>query len=252
MVRMFSLRVSIHSMGRPRRRAAAATTISSGRAPALAPNPPPMSGTITRTSPSSRRSEAAISPRRANGCWDVAQTVSRPASGETTMASGSRGTGARRWFTKRPLTVTSAPRSGSSSVPEAKWPATLEACLGKRCTWEPWRAAAGSVTTSSGSRSTWTSAAASPAASLDSAMTIASGSPTKRTRSSARRGRANGAGTISNPTRAGRSRSAPVRTATTPGSAAAALVSIALTWAWASGERTKTACRVPTGRRSPT
>jgi len=116
----FSLRVSTHCTGRPSRCATAATTISSGRAPALAPNPPPMSGTTTRTAPSSSPSEDAISARSPNGVWLVAQTLSRPPSGTATMASGSIGTGASRWLTKRARMVTSAPSSGSSSVPDAK------------------------------------------------------------------------------------------------------------------------------------
>src|SRR5216683_1574834 len=105
---MFSDRVSIHFTGRPSFRAAAAMTISSGRAPALAPNPPPMSPTTTRISSGPMPSDDAIAARSPKGAWLVAHTRSRPASGTTRIASDSIGTGAKRWLTNRPWIVTSA------------------------------------------------------------------------------------------------------------------------------------------------
>src|SRR6266567_824828 len=80
---MFSERVSIHFTGRPSFRAAAATTISSERAPAFAPNPPPMSPTTTRMSAGDMSSDDAISARSPNGTWLVARTRRRPPSGTT-------------------------------------------------------------------------------------------------------------------------------------------------------------------------
>jgi hypothetical protein len=72
-------------------------------------------------------SDDAISARSPKGVWLVAQTVRRPAaSGTTRIASGSIGTGASRWFTKRPWIVTSAPARTSSLPRGGKWLATLE------------------------------------------------------------------------------------------------------------------------------
>ena len=57
----------------------------------LPPNPPPISGAITRTRPSSMPKWRASSARMANGRCVPAQTVRRPPSHSATAARGSMG-----------------------------------------------------------------------------------------------------------------------------------------------------------------
>ena len=88
-----------------------------------------------------------------------------------------------------------------------------------------------------------------------SATTTAMGSPTKRTVPVARSGRPNVSGHMPGPNGGGiggRSRSAAVSTASTPGIAAAPLVSTEAMCAWAIVERTNTAAAAPASFTSPT
>ncbi len=113
---MLSERVSDHRTGRPIFFAAAATTANSGYIRSLAPNPPPTSGAITRTRFLSTPRSSARSLRISNGTCDDTQTVYPPSSsGMTAIAFVSMGTGARRCWTTRSRTTTSAPSRTSSS-----------------------------------------------------------------------------------------------------------------------------------------
>ena len=129
--------------------------------------------------------------------------------------------------------------------------ATLLPTSGKRCTSEV-SASTGSVSDGSGSRSTITSSAASTAAARVSATTATIASPTKRTVPVASRGRVIFWSTMMIGTSSGRSRSAPVTTASTPGAASASLVSTATMRPWASVERTKTTWAAPSWTMSST
>src|SRR3990170_6112253 len=81
---------------------------------------------------------------------------------------------------------------------------------------------------------------------------MATGSPTYRTRSPARSGRAKGPSTFPDGGRGGRSRSAAVRTAVTPGISAALATPTPDTAACAIMDRTKQACSAPSTGTSST
>ncbi len=128
-----------------------------------------------------------------NGICVDAQIVSPPpSSGTTANASGSIGTGARRWFMNRARTTTSAPAKTSSSQSLSKRCATFVPIPGNNRGAVGSAAATGSVTTSSGSASSHSTSAASSACAAVSATTRAYGSPTNRTRSRASTSRWNG------------------------------------------------------------
>jgi hypothetical protein len=80
--------------------------------------------------------------------------------------------------------------------------------------------------------------------------TATTGSPTNRTRSVARNGRAVCCGAIGNSTAGERPRSAPVTTSTTPGDSRAADTSIDVIRACAMGDRTNVTCSAPASRSS--
>ena len=109
-----------------------------------------------------------------------------------------------------------------------------------------------STSASRGSTSTITASAASIAAERVSATTATTGSPTKRTVPDARIGRAISWLTIPIGSSGGRSRSAAVTTASTPGAVAASVVSISTMRPWAIVERTKTTCAAPGAATSST
>jgi hypothetical protein len=111
------------------------------------------------------------------------------------------------------------------------------------------------ATASSGSHATSTASAPSSAAWRLSATTRATGSPTKRTAcdaSTPNTGAWKPSGPMTTTGCTTPSRSAAVRTATTPGTAAAAVVSIPPIAAWGKGLRTNAACSRPGNRRSST
>src|SRR5918999_2160958 len=96
-----------------------------------------------------------------------------------------------------------------------------------------------------------TASAASTAWALDRPTTTATGSPTNRTRSRARGGRAN-SGPRSPAASGARFRSPATNTPSTPGRLLAALVSMSRILAWAMYERTNAACRASGVTRSST
>src|SRR5262245_42850604 len=165
-------------------------------------------------------------------------------SGAATAVLGSIGAGMTRWFTRRARSTTSASSILAESPVQGASTATLPPCSGNSSGAPGSSAATGSVTTGSGSYSTETSSAAWSACSRVAATTTATASPRKRTTSRASCGRAMTGGPIPGG-RGGRSRSAAVSTATTPGMPAAWLVSSPPMRACATTERTKTACSAP-------
>ena len=72
------MRLSTQRTGRPSRRASWATTISSSETMPLAPNPPPMSFTSTRTSAGSISRDSATPSRKPWVPWELAQQVNFP------------------------------------------------------------------------------------------------------------------------------------------------------------------------------
>ena len=232
----FSRRVCTHWTGRARRRAVAATTTASGVGSNLPPNPPPTCGARTRTSAgSSPRLSATASRTVWTRCVEAHSTTPSP-SGSANAPSGSIGAAAIRWFTKRPLTTTSAsPRTDCSSAVASSH--TTEADTSST-----------ELVTGSGSTSTTTSSTASTAWAAVSATTTATGSPTKRTVSRASGGRVKRASSIGCPRNGASPRSSPVSTATTPLAARAADGSRRTMWPCATSARTKAAWSFSPGR----
>lgn len=212
----------------------------------FAPKPPPTSGAIARIRPFSRPSHSARSFRTSNGIWVETHTVSPPpSSGRASNVFVSMGTGARRWFTTRPRTTTSAPFSASSSQSEANASARFVPASGNRSGASFSSAASAPITGGRGSYSTPTTSTASTAWAWVSASTTATGSPTNRTTPLARTGRSNGPSTLLDGGWGSRSRSAAASTATTPGIAAATDASMPEIRACAIMERTNEARSAP-------
>ncbi len=181
------------------------------------------------------------------GACEVAQTVYSPVDGSYCAAAprASIGVGISRWLTSRCFTTTSASASAwsvASFSPQDQSMTMLPGAFSCSCGAPSAVACSASTTTSSGSQSTSISASASSAASRLSATTAATPAPVKVTRSiSSALGvltkfstppacHAHGSG--------GRcSKSLPVTTAITPGTAAAFVVSMLPIRACAYGER---------------
>ena len=134
------------------------------------------------------------------------------------MALPSIGTTAIRWLTNRPRTTTSASSSGSGPSRSRRPTAKLEPMASNWTGASGWSAASASITASNGSASTSMASTASAAWAAVSATTATIASPTKRTRSTARGGRAQ-ASLSETPKlwNGARSKSAWVNAATTPG-----------------------------------
>ena len=152
---MLSLRVSVQRVDRPSSRASHETMISSVRPlddTIFAPNPPPTSGAITRTSDGSIPSIPAIASRSWCGVCVLSHTVSLPSSNCAAVERGSSGHGAMRWLTSVPETVTSQPSKRSSALAAGGCvrAATFVPAPGKRSV-SSFSASSGSTTTGSGS-----------------------------------------------------------------------------------------------------
>ena len=174
--------------------------------------------------------------------------------GSPTEQRGSIGAPDVRWLAKLCSMVTSASARAASKSP----PATAHSCvlLVPNCSQTSGApsssALTGSTTTGLGSYSTMTSSAASSAAPLLVATTTATGSPTCLT-SPRLSGQftgvlistPGGAQTIAIPPAKSPAMSSPVSTATTPVRSLAAVASIDVIAACASGERMIAACSVP-------
>ena len=251
---MLSLRDSCQRTGRPTICAARPTARYSGYTCSFAPNPPPTSGAMVRTRSFGTSSISARSERMSNGTCVDTHTVKPPsASGTTMMPFVSMGTGARRWFTNRPRTTTSAPASASVSQFISKACATLLPDSGQSSGAPSATAASTSVTAGSGSYIGTINSAASWARASVSATTMAMGSPTYRTTSLASTSRTK-KGPSSVPDSpstfplggwGGRPRSSASKTVTTPGSARAASTSTPESAAWGIMERANTARSAP-------
>ena len=180
-----SRRSSVQRTGRPSSAAANATTgVSTGNVP-LEPNPPPTSGTITRSDASSRRSICASCARGRCALSDDVHTVSRSPSGTASAPLPSS-----KAFVSRPITRSVR----TTCAARANAPATSPSRCSQRAIGSPAR---GSSTAGSGSYSTSTCSARSSASARDSATTAATGCPTYRTSPSASSGC--GIGDTSNP-----------------------------------------------------
>ena len=94
--------------------------MNSGKLTALAPNPPPTAGAITRTRSGGVSSAAATASRKSCGRWvlhhSVTASVSPPAPGAATTADGSIGAADMRWLRTRALTVRSCPVIAAGSA----------------------------------------------------------------------------------------------------------------------------------------
>ena len=253
----FSPRSSVHLTGRLRCFEAAATASSSREAPIFRPNEPPISPARTRTlSPSRPRRAATPFLVMCTLCVAAWKVISpRSAFQLATQPRPSMGT-----FWCR---CTSIWKSSTRSAP-AKVPGTSPNSLREwaRAMLLPRFANSGGLlgssakaaVTTAGRSSYSTSTSSQPSSAIYrlSAITIATGSPTRRTLSVASRVNSGvgpaGANSASSGSGAGTviaSRSAPVRTATTPGSSRAAEASTESTSACANGERTNAACSIP-------
>ena len=115
------------------------------------------------------------------------------------MPFGSIGTAASRWFTIRCETTTSASSKMPSTGPVPIVFATFDPCSSWMIGASASSAASMSATAGSGSYSTITASAASNACDFDRATTIATMSPTNRTRSRASGGRFIVGGSITKP-----------------------------------------------------
>ena len=238
-------RDSIHRIGRPSRRANAETTTCSGEQSIFAPNPPPTVCAITRTSSTGRPSEVATISRIEKTSWMDAHTVSPFSSGAAVHAFTSSGTGARICATTLCSITTWASWKKAGSSPVSNSIATLVPASGNRWGASAMAAWAGSTTAGRGSMSATTTSAASNAWARVSATTTASGSPTNRTTSRARIGRANASGSAPDVHIGFRSRSREVKTPTIPGMAAASSTSTPSNLPCARKDRTNTAWAAP-------
>ncbi len=179
-----------------------------------------------------RRSDFSIPMTLAIGWWPntfwvPTHSVIVPSSwGSARALLVSMGTAARRWLWKPAETTTSASAKRSSARSPVLSTTTLLPTSGNSTGAPSAVAAATSATASSGSMSAQTRSAASAAARSDSATTMATISPTKRTRSLAIGGRAVSRGQYGPCRIIPSSRSSAVKTATTPGAARASSVSI--------------------------
>src|SRR5581483_10653018 len=206
------------------------------------------------------KTKAVISSRITCGACEVIQTVYWPAVGSywPIAPRGSIAVGIRRWLTSRCRTTTSAPSRAlavASASPHSHSMHTFPGAASWICGAPSSTARSGSTTTSSGSQSTSTSPSASSAASGVSATTAATAAPVNVTLSiSSARGvatwfstppacQAHGSGLRC-------SKSLPVYTPSTPGAAAAALVSMPRMRACAYGERSTATCASPVSRTS--
>ena len=198
--------------------------------------------------------------RAPDGIWLDRRRVTRSVAGSYSASElrGSSGVGARRWLTRSSETTCAAVAKAASVAAGSPWrisaamlPVAASHTSGAPAAVASWR----SVTTASVSKSMVMVSMASRACSSVSANTATTASPTKRTRSWARAGRSGlAAGAPSGRLKFGASgngltpsatRSAPVSTATTPGRASAAAVSMETMRAWACGERRMHRCTWP-------
>ena len=200
---------------------------------------------------------AASSSRWMCGVWLDIQTVysSVPALYQPMSPRTSIGLGISRWLTIRWRTVTSAPAKAASVPalsPTFHSNTTLLGAFSWSCGAPGWVAFSASTTAGSGSQSTWISSSASTAWADVSATTAATPSPVHLTSSVARirgvltllviplappAGQAMGSGLYG--------MSAPTMTATTPGAALAAVVSIERMLALAYGLRRMAMWTIP-------
>ena len=130
----FSLRVSAQRAGRPSRRATQQTTACSGSAPNLAPNAPPTSGVMIRSTAWSMPSMPARAARVPCAPWFGIHAVSLPSAPQSAAAARvSIGAGATRWLTMVRETTTSqlSNRSAASVAASPKVAATLLPAAGK-------------------------------------------------------------------------------------------------------------------------
>ena len=247
------MRVASQRSGAPRRRAAWASSNSSGPMAALPPNAPPTSGATTCTLSDARPRESASIWRARLGVWVAHQAskVSAPAGPDQCIsaARGSSGAGATRGRLMRTRAV--GGRAGKVPLAQPTWASGVAGsdrpCAGMSAVAGPSPAGTAS------SMLTSTASAALRAAAALCATTRASGAPTAAARPAPSRLPAGSvSGCISGFTggRARPGRSASVNTATTPGRARAASVCRAVTRPPACMLRTNTACSRPGGARS--
>ncbi len=112
--------------GRPEalaRRAASTATVPA----CLPPNPPPVSGTMTRTRASGTPRASESSCRTPNGTCVPVQTVSRPWSPHSASATCvSRGTGAMYAVVYVAASVVGATARAASTSPTSRWKGPLQ------------------------------------------------------------------------------------------------------------------------------
>ena len=204
------------------------------------PKPPPTSPTVTRTWSRDRPRMSLHSELRTPlGIWLLMRSVRRPSSAiHASTERGSMVSAATRWLVMASLTTCAAAANASAVAASLPWrisAAMLSDASGHKAGAPAVVASVKPTTCGSSSYSAYTASAASRACCMVSATTMATASPTWRTRSCAstrRSGVAPGApparlklalpGMGLTPAAA---RSAPVYTPTTPGMSLAALVS---------------------------
>ena len=114
------MRVSDHRVGRASCPAIQQVIACSASAPNFAPNAPPTSGVMIRTSSGLRPSRPMIAPLVPCAPWLGIQAVSRPSSPQEAAAErDSIGAAATRRFWMISLTTTSHPANRSGSLPAA-------------------------------------------------------------------------------------------------------------------------------------
>ncbi len=236
-----SRRVRTRRTGLRRRSAAPAT--SGSMTTCFPPNAPPSGAAVTRTLDGGRPKIRASSLRVMNVPWVLAITARVPSGSiQAVAACGSRYAWYAQLTRKRPSTIASQRAKASATSPRRSW--------SRLKTWSEDSSASGSMAATStngarGSTSTWTRSTASSAAASVSPMTSATGCPAKTATS-----RASGSYRRSSPWPM-IGRSLAVRTATTPGTARAAVASIARMRACACRLGTRRACARPGTVRSP-
>ena len=130
----FSFLVSDQRTGRPSCFAIQQITACSESAPNLAPNAPPTSGVMIRTSSGLRPRMPTRAPLVPCAPWFGIQAVSRPSSPQTAAPDRlSIGAGATRWFWMTSETTTSHPsnRSGLLSLSSPNLTTTFVSASGK-------------------------------------------------------------------------------------------------------------------------
>ena len=128
------MRVSDQRAGRPSCRATQQMTACSASAPNFAPNAPPTSGVMIRTSSGFRPSIPMMAPFVPCAPWLGIQAVSRPSSPQAAAPDRlSIGAGATRWFWMTAETTTSQPskRSGLLALASPWVQTTLVPASGK-------------------------------------------------------------------------------------------------------------------------